>query len=62
MTDKPTPENPSVPSSVPEDNRGVQPGIILTGIFGAFIGMGAVILASRGKTGPASPDRTPGGP
>lgn len=59
MTDKP---GTTHPSSVPEDNRGIQPGLILTGVFGAFIGMGAVILTSKAAAKKGGQDNTPSGP
>lgn len=58
MTDKP---DTTTPSSVPEDNRGLQPGLILTGVFGAFIGLGAVIIASKAAS-KRGQDHTPPGP
>lgn len=59
MTNKPA---PTTPSSVPEDKRGLQPALILTGVFGAFIGMGAVIIASRTAAKKGGQDQTPPGP
>lgn len=59
MTDKPA---TTTPSSVPEDNRGIQPGLILTGVFGAFIGLGAVIIASKAAAKKDGQDNTPSGP
>ena len=59
MTDKPDAIHPP---SVPEDNRGIQPGLILTGIFGAIIGMGAVIIAAKAGSKSKPAERTPDGP
>ncbi len=45
----------------PEDKRGLQPGLILTGAFGAIIGLGAVLVSARAASRPGK-DRTPSGP
>lgn len=46
MTDKPAPHSTEAHTGA-EDRRGVQPALLLTGIFGAAIGMGAILLGAR---------------
>ena len=58
MTDKP---DTTTSSSVPEDNRGLQPTLSLTGVFGALLGLGAVIIASKAGS-KRGHNHTPSGP